>query len=199
MTSSCIQKYIHAVSQPDASALQKQCRHQHIQCIHGHFLAQRYLEIFPIADYITWLRDPVQRVISQYYYQKQSLDPNNEINTAVYHGQMGIREFANLEGNQNLQSLYLSGMALEDFAFIGLCEEFELGIRAVYKMMNINCDVPRIKKSNRTRIKPFHIDSETIASIRQANQEDMALYESGKRYFHSIIEDLHLSTKKNSF
>ena len=36
--------------------------------IHGHITAPKYINVFPDAKYLTWFRDPVQRIVSHYYY-----------------------------------------------------------------------------------------------------------------------------------
>jgi hypothetical protein len=40
----------------------------HIGCIHGHFFVEKYTGILPRARFIAWLRDPIERLVSQYHY-----------------------------------------------------------------------------------------------------------------------------------
>ena len=36
------------------------------QCIHGHFFADAFSDLFPAGQLITWVRHPVERVVSNY-------------------------------------------------------------------------------------------------------------------------------------
>lgn len=40
--------------------------------VHGHFYARKYDKVFPQAKRLIWLRDPAQRLVSQYYYWLRS-------------------------------------------------------------------------------------------------------------------------------
>ena len=40
----------------------------HCKVIHGHFTLEKYSEIFPAAFTLTFYRDPIQRLLSAYYY-----------------------------------------------------------------------------------------------------------------------------------
>ena len=46
-----------------------------VKCIHGHFPAKKYLPFFVTRNirFITWVRDPFDRMLSNYFYWK-SLD-----------------------------------------------------------------------------------------------------------------------------
>ncbi len=50
---------------------------ENIECIHGHFLPLKYKHIKnkePV-QYITWMRDPAERIASQYYYMLRNYTP----------------------------------------------------------------------------------------------------------------------------
>jgi len=40
------------------------------KCVHGHFIADKYMSI-PNAEYVFWLRNPIQRLYSQFYFGKR--------------------------------------------------------------------------------------------------------------------------------
>ena len=48
-----------------------------IECIHGHFLPLKYLGLRNDSDtkYITWMRDPIQRMASHYHFWKRTYNP----------------------------------------------------------------------------------------------------------------------------
>jgi hypothetical protein len=43
-------------------------------CIQGHFLADTFRDLLPTARLITWVRDPVERVVSNYHHCRRSPD-----------------------------------------------------------------------------------------------------------------------------
>ena len=48
-----------------------------IECIHGHFLPVKYLLLAARRElkFVTWLRDPVERVLSHYDFWRRGYDP----------------------------------------------------------------------------------------------------------------------------
>lgn len=47
-----------------------------IECIHGHFLPVKYLllSVRRPVTFVTWMRDPIQRLVSNYHYWRRSYD-----------------------------------------------------------------------------------------------------------------------------
>jgi hypothetical protein len=41
---------------------------EHFDVIHGHFVADKYLNLFPRTDFVAFLRDPYQQTLSNYYF-----------------------------------------------------------------------------------------------------------------------------------
>jgi hypothetical protein len=102
-----------------------------LKVAHGHFTYGEFVDYFgqPEVPVITWLRHPVKRVISQYFFllerfEDQVIHSRNSPN--VFNRLCrSLLEFAEQTGNRNLQSRYLSGIEPERLDFIGLVEHFE--------------------------------------------------------------------------
>src|SRR4030065_365461 len=47
-----------------------------VECIHGHFLPLKYLLLSVKRElkFITWMRDPVERILSHFFYWKRNYD-----------------------------------------------------------------------------------------------------------------------------
>ena len=84
--------------------------------IHGHFVCETLYDNFQIPDnvlLITWLRDPVARVISNYFYLEKRLkelleEKKNNLNI-LSKMQRTLIEYARAEVNRNRQSKFLKG------------------------------------------------------------------------------------------
>lgn len=97
------------------------------QVIHGHFRAKRYENHFPTAKRITWLRHPLFRFISFYYFWMNL--PCDE-NAAPLHKYAQQNNLSLLELAEHpvmkydMMSSFVEGRALEDYSFIGIQEFF---------------------------------------------------------------------------
>jgi hypothetical protein len=94
------------------------------ECIHGHFFADTFDDLFPDRQLITWLRHPVERVVSNYHHFLRSPDVRDDCCRAVHEQQLTLREFAELDWMRNMATRYFAGRVLDDFAFVGIAERF---------------------------------------------------------------------------
>ncbi|HEY5228518.1 MAG TPA: sulfotransferase family 2 domain-containing protein [Opitutaceae bacterium] len=97
--------------------------------IHGHFMADSFDGIYPERQLITWVRHPVERVVSNYYHFLRSPDMRDNCCKALHEHRLSLREFADLDWMQNLASRYLSNKPVADFHFIGISERFHDSLR----------------------------------------------------------------------
>ena len=152
-----------------------------IECIHGHFLACKYEDFYPSDEhkFVTWFRDPVERLASHYYYWKE------------YHDKMEVQpllkkflkedwtlaDFAFSEEVRNIYSLFLWNFPVERFDFIGVTEFYEqdLTFFAENYLGVTDVDIPKKnvnKKSVDKRIK----DPGLIREIKEFHAKDYELY-----------------------
>ncbi|MFC4634267.1 sulfotransferase family 2 domain-containing protein [Dokdonia ponticola] len=151
--------------------------------IHGHFTIHslnNHFSLPPNIPIITWLRDPVERVISNYYYLYKRLDEelNEEKKGLNILSKMrrSLLEYAQDERNCNRMSKFLKGIDLEDFFFIGIVENYDEDIQELNR--KLNWSTLEIVTHNKTGTinKPV-VDEQTKALIRSYNKKDQALYE----------------------
>jgi hypothetical protein len=94
------------------------------QCIHGHFLADTFDDFVPQPELVTWLRHPVERVVSNYHHFLRHPDPGNPCCRALLERRLTLEEFAELDLMRNEATRYLAGRPVEAFKFIGIMENF---------------------------------------------------------------------------
>ncbi len=150
--------------------------------IHGHFAYDDLKTLFDIPteiQKITWLRNPVERVISNYFYLESRLktllnEEQNNLNI-LSKMQRSLLEYARDDINRNRQSRFLSGITLEEFDFVGIQEDFESDLTEIASTLNWK-SLPNIVHQNKTPLIKNSIDSETKKEIEWLNQDDMELY-----------------------
>jgi len=149
-------------------------------CIHGHFLPIKYLLFSTVQKltFITWMRDPVQRMISHYNFWQNIYDTK----TAAPHHKQVIEEKWTLEQFclspkfRNIYCQYLWGFPLEYFEFIGITEFYEDDL--LYfgeKYLNTTLQYKVLNTSNK-KTSEYAIDSKLYTKIKEYHKDDMALY-----------------------
>ncbi|MGF1493849.1 MAG: sulfotransferase family 2 domain-containing protein [Microcoleaceae cyanobacterium] len=93
-----------------------------IKVIHGHFALKKYRNHFPEAYRIVWLRHPVFRLISEYFYALTIHDTKNVAHAELFEKNLDIVGFAKLPSMQNHMQRWLQEIELEDLYFVGLQE-----------------------------------------------------------------------------
>ena len=155
----------------------------HVSVIHGHLFYAHVKEIHQKhqARIITWLRDPVDRVISNYFYLMRAIREAPGTHLQKNHT---LLEYAR-HSIQNKMSKYLEGISLKELFFIGFQENYDEGLQELATLLSWKKPVLKIRvnkgpenlddKDYPTRRKDITpAMKEEIASL---NKEDMILYE----------------------
>jgi hypothetical protein len=149
------------------------------RCIHGHFPSTHYDRVLPHFDLVTWLRHPVDRVVSNYHYFLRHPDAANPCSEALMKGGLSIEEFARLDLMRNVATRYMAGKAVREFKFIGVAEMFQESLDAFGAIFGVpvpaeppwvNTDPDRASATNR-------ITDEAFQRILELNQLDLGTYE----------------------
>lgn len=101
---------------------------QRFDVIHGHFYYKKYSEIFPDANYVVCLRNPVSRTISQYFHIIEEADPSHWLYNDLASGKMSFVDFASLPHIKRAQSIFVEGRDIMDFNHVFLTEKLQESI-----------------------------------------------------------------------
>jgi hypothetical protein len=173
-----------------------------MQVLKGHMPFGIHRKLPQPFTYITFLRDPVERVISAYYFAKNYLlHPKHR-----WISKLTLEEYVRSSPNHNVQTKYLSGrdfvgdyhagdcteemlaMAKENlvrhFALVGLTERFDEGL-AILKII-FGWQISKYAKFNvtKTRLKQTSLPASTVELIKERNRFDVALYDFGVPIFN---------------
>jgi len=168
-----------------------------IKVIHGHFPGNKYEGKYPAAKKIIWLRNPIERLISHYFFWKSwqtltssetecaaSLDfpYKKEKSSGKKDEKLTIIQFAEKPEMQNLLAInFIKNQKLTDFYFIGIQERFEEDIAQLRHLLNW----PHIELESKNKnpypeynalLQQLLSQKETIAKIAALNQQDLELY-----------------------
>jgi len=156
-----------------------------VGCIHGHFLALKYLSLAQTVPctFVTWLREPVARLVSHYHYWQRAYDPaagtTSVLHRRVIEERWTLERFCLAPELRNVYSEFLWGFPLERLGFIGITEFFAEDLRY------FSHEILGNKMSARTLNRRVDADSAAVAAamdgLRRAEIEayhaaDMALY-----------------------
>jgi hypothetical protein len=150
-----------------------------VVCIHGHFFADAFDELFPQRQLITWLRHPVERVVSNYHHFLRSPDWRDDCCRALYEQKLDLRKFAELEWMRNESARYLAGKPLSDFAFVGVAERFTESLQALSTRFGWppRLSAPRDNVNPARFASHYPLSREDYQHILALNQADLAYYE----------------------
>ena len=157
-----------------------------VKIIHGHFPAPKYNQKFPGAKKIIWLRNPIKRLVSLYFFWKswQILLANDQ----EYLGNskdtnLSFIEFAEKPEMQNLIKLnFLQNEQLKDFYFVGIQEFFSEDLYELKVMLDwseYELEAPNTNPylEYKLLIKEVLSNQEIVGKISAINHEDIEIYQ----------------------
>jgi len=146
--------------------------------IHGHFTFKDFIynEEF---TYITWLRNPIERVVSHYYYFK--VKPitayTHPVEHKIKYENLSLEEFIQIPCMQNIQSYYIDSVENYDkLDFIGITDNFNQSILALKETTGIDLTSYALKQINQNRQKE-KVSACIRKLIEKYNLKDCELYE----------------------
>lgn len=152
-----------------------------IDCVHGHFLPLKYqsLDITRSLTFVTWMREPVARLLSHYDYWRESYDKE----TAAPHHRQVIEEgwtlerFCLSEKFRNIYTQYLWSFPLERFAFIGITEHYNEDMQE-FSGRFLSPDIsPQHLNATKCGGSRHDVDEAFLDEVRAFHAADVQLYQ----------------------
>ncbi len=111
------------------ACLENECKDfSGVECIHGHFLPLKYLlsSVRREIKFVTWMREPVERLASHYGYWLKTYDPSTapSLHRRVVEERWSLERFCLGPELQDFYGQFLWGFSLETFAFVGIVEHY---------------------------------------------------------------------------
>jgi len=153
---------------------------KNISCIHGHYLPIKYLllnEFFKLK-FVTWMRHPVDRIISHYYFWQHSYNPSVSapLHKKVVEQKWSLEKFCLSEELKNLYSQFLFGFPLYNFDFIGISEFYREDLEYFSReFLGIHLPYYQANKGKNEK-NQYDIDHNLYEMIKSHHKEDFDLY-----------------------
>lgn len=154
-----------------------------VEVLHGHFTFSDISKLHHETEVpvITWLRDPVERVLSNYYFFIQRAG-SGERPHAYHRRDETLMDYIRQDSSRNRMSRFLEGAALKDLFFVGIMEHFESELEELGRRLGWGKVEPVHVNSNKAFREQFPpVSEETRKLIRELNRRDAELYEEGLR------------------
>lgn len=160
--------------------------------IHGHLFLSKYHHI-PGLQRAMWFRDPVQRLLSHYYYWLRAPDMDHPNCAKLHERGLSVISFAELPELQNVFTRFLDGEPLKELDWIGLVEDYQESLDLFYAMYAVNRDPGELtthqnKNAARGDKTEYGLDKISTEAIEKLNAKDMELYALAKLKFTELVE-----------
>lgn len=141
----------------------------------GHFTLQKYADFFEVQKIITFVRDPLVRMCSEYLHRVQ-----NETLTGTF------SEFVRRPGYQNLQSRFLSGVS--EATFIGITEKYPESLRYINSATSWGLSIRKKNVGRRGGGRKFaeNLSVQELDLFYKMNKKDVELYKFAIRRFAAL-------------
>lgn len=160
-------------------ARRRALREKGVRAVHGHFLpvAYRWAAAGRPARFITWLRDPLQRLVSHYHFWRRDYDggdPRQPLRNRMLREDWSLERFCLGPEMRDLYRQYLWGFDPNRFAFIGVTERYAEDLARL-----LGEQVPsdaEMRLANPERGEAYRIPARLERSMREHHAADVALY-----------------------
>lgn len=153
---------------------------ERINCIHGHFLPIKYQFLSEARDvtFIAWMRNPVERVLSHYYFWKRSYRPwrTEPLHRKMIKEKWTVERFCLGPELKNMYSQFLYRFPIEDLGFIGITEHYDEDFAFFcerYLDSHIKPEKLNVGKSGGAG---YRIEASLREKIKEYHAKDMELY-----------------------
>ena len=176
----------HTTVTAEVSAAIASAQSQHGKAmVYGHIYLPEFRAMFPDAQSVVWLRDPVQRVISHYYYNWRA--EKNEGSLSDTARMEAILAFSSCDENRNVMRKRLGQEDISQFSFVGITEEYEKSLNLFSLLFN----KPATKCYDNKFLRSFmeKLDSSSL-HIRHRNknpQRNTGAYSISPQLEHEIL------------
>lgn len=143
------------------------------QCVlTGHVTRAKFGDLFPITRVITFVRDPLSRLVSEYKHFLRYLNYQDS-----------FAAFMEMSRNINAQTRYLAGAPLTTYGFIGLTEEYDCSLKMINSNYNFQLQNLDLNKASPEQEERCVISSEEALKFEELNRADIQLYDVSRQIF----------------
>jgi hypothetical protein len=165
---------------------------KHYKVIHGHFYADKYDKLPCELNFVTFLRHPVDRVLSNYYYLQRNPERKNPDARLIHKFNYTLEQYIAHADARNVQHQFLNGKNLEEFSFVGITEKYAESILLFNKIFGANLGNEANENVNPDLKDGYDISTELYGMILELNKMDYKLYLEALRIHQTKMKEFRL-------
>jgi hypothetical protein len=142
----------------------------------GHFSADRYKMFFYPYEIGIFIREPVDRVLSNYYHKKRKGDFSDS-----------LEAFIQTNAASNLQLKQFGDLAPEYFGFIGVSDRYDESIALINALYSIDLKVLKLNSNPSKKSTGYEVQDDIRRKICDSNNEEIELYKSAEKLFQARL------------
>lgn len=162
-------------------------------CLSGHYPIKKYGPLFSIHKVMMFVRDPIQRVMSQYEHVCR-LDGVTE----------SLESFCSKPAHMNLQSRNIGRVPFSLIGFIGLQELYSESLQLLKSQMGLDIQEAFLNINEQRASVKYHPEGEVLDLLKKNNEQDLVLYQKikalfmqryelltkGQQYIHGVVSSI---------
>ena len=154
----------------------------------GHMPVSKYISIFEKHNIITFVRNPIEQVISHYKHHRKHFNYKPDFKTFIKDKRF-----------KNLQSRLLTTDPSSVIGFIGLTEEYDKSIKLINDLYGFQLEVLNANITSNELFLEVDLDEETLFLIKRENMADIKMYENIKKDFYERVNVYESKVQNRSF
>lgn len=154
---------------PDFWAFGQECERQHTAMVGGHVDVARFVSLLGVGNTVSFLREPLQRMASEYAHFVRKFDYPESFYT-----------FYSRPGMLNRQTKALRGVEIEAVGMLGLTERYGASLELVNARYGIAIPGREDNRGKASLSDIYEISPEDEAELKRLNKLDIALYKRAK-------------------
>nr|WP_246395025.1 sulfotransferase family 2 domain-containing protein [Microbulbifer rhizosphaerae] len=131
----------------------------------GHFHASRYAGLFGVERMVTFLRDPVQRIVSEYQHHQRNYGYGEPLET-----------FYRDKSNINRQGRLLAAVPWAGLGFVGITERYAESLQQFNRKFGMAVPFLDENQARESIAKPYTLTAEQRHELESLNADDIRLY-----------------------
>lgn len=167
-----------------------------ITCIHGHFNVRKYLPLLEVEGieplFMTWLRDPVERAVSTYFFLRGNLgSPMRHSDWERRARDLTMEQFfADGDYGRDRQYGQLSGLPMDRYAFLGRTERYAESLQVFSHVFVGGRAMPRAphrRRNKQRRGERYEIPTELRRQLEESNAQDAGICQYADRWLDDAL------------
>jgi hypothetical protein len=153
--------------------------HGNTRCIHGHFLPYKYSRLDRNKTlFVTWLRNPLERMISHYKYWTRTYTPQSpRLHRKIVEEKWSLEDFCFSPAMRNFYAQFLWSYPHELFDFIGITERFDEDLQAFGRIFLKKENLETARANIAPLVHPIWSPSQEFRSrFEEFHAEDYRMY-----------------------